>query len=452
MKPFLIAALAATLLGAQVGAGDVRLITVDPAHFHAALVQKEMYPGVSPTVSVYAPLGTDLTEHLLRVARFNSRVENPTAWNMDIHTGPDYFARMLRERPGNVVVLSGRNGAKMDRITRSVNAGLNVLADKPWTLDSADVPKIGDVLDRAEKNGLVAYDIMTERYEAPAILHRELVNTPDVFGTMIPGSRNEPGVFMESVHRLMKSVAGVPNLRPAWFFDIAQQGEALADVGTHLVDLAQWTVFPGQMIDYRKEIDVLEGRRWPTVLTREQWKRVTGESEFPPYLSASVKNGRLEYFCNNFVAYTLRGVHIQMNVLWDFEGPPPGDTYIAKFRGTKSTVEVRQGKAENFRPEVYIIPVEASRTSEVREALRRKIASLQGSFDGLEMEEVSDGFRLVIPDRHRVGHEAHFAQVTRQFFEYLKDPKSIPPWEKPGMLAKYYVTTRGVELARKASH
>src|SRR5690242_13632631 len=29
---------------------DVRFMTLDPGHFHAALVQKEMYPGVSPQV------------------------------------------------------------------------------------------------------------------------------------------------------------------------------------------------------------------------------------------------------------------------------------------------------------------------------------------------------------------------------------------------------------------
>ena len=34
----------------------VRLITVDPGHFHAALVQKSMYPGVDSNVQVYAPL------------------------------------------------------------------------------------------------------------------------------------------------------------------------------------------------------------------------------------------------------------------------------------------------------------------------------------------------------------------------------------------------------------
>ena len=36
---------------------QVRLMTLDPGHFHAALVQKEMYPGVAPRVDVYAPLG-----------------------------------------------------------------------------------------------------------------------------------------------------------------------------------------------------------------------------------------------------------------------------------------------------------------------------------------------------------------------------------------------------------
>ena len=66
---------------------EIRLITLDPAHFHAALVQKERYPGVSPAVTVYAPLGMDLTEHLVRVARFNLRLEDPTAWKLDIHAG-----------------------------------------------------------------------------------------------------------------------------------------------------------------------------------------------------------------------------------------------------------------------------------------------------------------------------------------------------------------------------
>ena len=57
--------------------------------------------------------------------------------------------------------------------------------------------------------------------------------------------------------------------------------------------------------------------------------------------------------------------------------------------------------------------------------------------------------RIAIPDRYRVGHEAHFAQVTNQFFQYLKSPQSMPAWEKPNMLVKYYISTKGVEMSRQ---
>jgi predicted dehydrogenase len=427
---------------------EVRLITLDPAHFHAALVQKEMYSGVSPNVAVYAPLGFDLIEHLTRLVRFNSRPEAPTAWKLDVHTSPDFLERMLKERPGNVAVLSGRNSAKIDRIQRCIESGLHVLADKPWILDARDLPKIEQAIELAEEKGLVAYDIMTERYEVTSLLQRELVNTPDVFGAILDGDRENPAVFMESVHRLMKSVAGAPSLRPAWFFDIKEQGEALADVGTHLVDLALWTLYPAEAIDYRTDIQMLDAKGWPTTLTGGQWRQVTGGEEFPSFLSACVKHGKLDYHCNSFVSFALRGVHIQMRVLWDFEGPPKNDTFFAQFCGTKSRVEVRQRSVENFRPEVYVVPNTAVLRNEVLEALRKRIRSLTDSFEGVAVEECGDEFRLAIPDGYRVGHEAHFGQVTRRFFEYLKNMQALPAWEKATMLAKYCVTTEGVELAR----
>src|SRR6266850_4037404 len=68
---------------------DIRFVTLDPGHFHAALVQKEMYPGVSKVVHVYAPLGPDLIDHLARVSRFNQRAENPTTWELQVHAVPD---------------------------------------------------------------------------------------------------------------------------------------------------------------------------------------------------------------------------------------------------------------------------------------------------------------------------------------------------------------------------
>ena len=57
---------------------------------------------------------------------------------------------------------------------------------------------------------------------------------------------------------------------------------------------------------------------------------------------------------------------------------------------------------------------------------------------------------LTIPDKYRTGHEAHFGEVTGHFLEYLKDPTKLPAWEGPNMLAKYYTTTKAVELSREA--
>ncbi len=196
-------------------AADVRLMTLDPGHFHAALIQKEMYPGVAPRVHVYAPLGWDLLEHLNRVAGFNRRAERPTSWELDVHTSPDYFERMLKERPGNVVVLSGRNAVKMDRILASVKGGLHVLADKPWILKSADLPKVEAALAEADAKKLVAYDIMTERFEVTTMLQRALVNDRAAFGEIVPGTEAEPSVYMESVHHLMKVVSGAPEHQAA---------------------------------------------------------------------------------------------------------------------------------------------------------------------------------------------------------------------------------------------
>ena len=95
---------------------EVRFITLNPGHFHAALVQKEMYEQVSPRVHVYAPVGPDLIAHLGRIAGFNTRHAEPTRWELEIHACPDYLERMKQERPGNVVVLAGRNANKIDAI------------------------------------------------------------------------------------------------------------------------------------------------------------------------------------------------------------------------------------------------------------------------------------------------------------------------------------------------
>lgn len=448
---FLLACGAPAARRPRPGRAGWRLITLDPAHFHAALIHKEMYEGVDRRAFVYAPLGPELLAHLARIAQFNSRAQDPTAWELDIYAGPDFLQRMLTERRGQVVVMSGRNRGKIARIQAALESGLHVLADKPWIIETADLPKLEQVLHAAERRGLLAYDIMTERFEITNILQRELVRDPEVFGAIQAGSEPEPGVSMESVHHIHKAVAGVPALRPPAFFDIGEQGEGLADVGTHLVDLVPWILFPEQPLDWRRDVAVTGARRWPEILTRDQFRRATGQEDFPARLRPWVREDRLEYYCNNQVRYKLRGVHVTLDVLWRYEAPPgAGDTHRAVFRGSRSRIEIRQTAAESFRPELYVAPNNSAEKESVRAALLARLRVLDKEYPGLGLEDRGAEFMVRIPDRHRVGHEAHFAQVVHQFLGYLKDPKRLPVWENPNMLAKYRVTTEGVELARRA--
>jgi hypothetical protein len=254
---------------------------------------------------------------------------------------------------------------------------------------------------------------------------------------------------MESVHYLKKMVAGAPNIRPPWFFNTADQGEGLNDVGTHLVDLVQWTLFPDRAIDPASDVQVIDAQRWSTPISEAGFRSVTNAPRFPDDLLDAVVDGRLEYYCNTLVSYVLRGVYVRLNVIWDWEPvDTPGDTHFAYYQGSRSRIEVRQSAADGFRPELYVIPARDASKLQVLSGVESRIASLQPEYPGCRVEDRGSEIHVAIPDALRVGHEAHFAQVTTSFLGYLGDRTRLPAWERPNMLAKYHVTTRGTELSR----
>jgi hypothetical protein len=78
--------------------------------------------------------------------------------------------------------------------------------------------------------------------------------------------------------------------------------------------------------------------------------------------------------------------------------------------------------------------------------LRRALPFLIRKYPGLGLAEEAGRWRFVIPEAYRIGHEAHFGEVTGRFLQYLKGGK-LPDWEEPGMLAKYYLTTQALARA-----
>jgi predicted dehydrogenase len=289
---------------------------------------------------------------------------------------------------------------------------------------------------------------MTERFEITTMMQKALANTPSVFGELQEGSPDNPAIIKESVHHFFKYVSGNPIKRPAWYFDTRQQGEGIVDVTTHLVDLVQWEAFPGQIIDYNNDIEMITAKRWATLISPQQFEKVTRLTEFPDYLEPYANSdGILEVYANGEIIYKLRGIHAKVVVIWNYQAPEGGgDTHFSVMRGTKSEIFIRQGAEQNYRPELYIEVPDASQKTEVEQALQTRIAELNNDYPGLELETAENGWHLIIPDVYHNGHEAHFAQVTEKFLQYLVDGK-LPDWEVPNMLAKYYTTTTALEMA-----
>lgn len=426
----------------------VKLLTLDPGHFHAALVQASAYPDVDPTVHVYAPAGPDLPQHLKRIDGYNTRPEKPTAWQEKIYTGPDYLDRMLSEKKGNLVIISGNNSRKGEYILKSVQAGYNVLTDKPIAINPGDLEKVKQAFAEAEKRGVLLYDIMTERYEVTTILQRELSRVPAVFGELEKGTPDKPAITKESVHHYFKYVSGKPLQRPPWFFDTTQQGEGIVDVTTHLVDLVQWEAFPEVTLS-PADVKMVSARRWVTKLTPAQFEKATGMKEFPASLKGNVSPaGELDVYGNGEFTYTLRGVHAKVSVIWNFQAPEgAGDTHYSIMRGTKADLVIRQSREQNYKPTLYVEKKSSATDVEFAKALTEALTSLKDTYPGLFAKPAANGWEVVIPEQFKIGHEAHFAQVTAKYLGFLKAGK-LPEWEVPNILTKCHTIMEAYKMSR----
>jgi predicted dehydrogenase len=289
---------------------------------------------------------------------------------------------------------------------------------------------------------------MTERFEITTVLQKEFSMLQEVFGTLEKGSADDPAVTKESVHHFYKYVSGSVLTRPAWFMDVYQQGEGIIDVTTHLVDLVQWECFPEQPIDYTKDIQLVTAKRWPTDMGLTEFKTITKLDSVPAYLKKDVVNDTmLKIFSNGEINYTLKGVHARVSVIWRYKAPEgAGDTHYSIMRGTKANLVIRQSAEQKYKPTLYIEPIATDPSYANR--LLEQIKVVQAKYPGIELKKNNKGWEVIVPEKYKEGHEAHFARVTEKFLEYLKN-KNMPAWEVPNMIAKYYTTTQALELAKK---
>lgn len=425
-----------------------KLVTVDPGHFHAALVQKMMYDNVDSVAHVYAPEGNDVKMHLGRVEAFNSRAEQPTHWREEVYYGNDFFEKMLEQKAGNFIVLSGNNQKKTEYIAKSLAGGFHVLADKPMVIDSKDFELLKSAFETAEANHLLLYDIMTERFEITTLLQKEFSLLPEVFGTLEEGTLENPAVTKESIHHFYKYVSGQVLTRPAWFMDVNQQGEGIVDVTTHLVDLVQWECFPEQILDYKKDIQIINASRSTTNITLSEFKAITKLDSFPDYLNNQLVNDTLlRIYANGEINYKLKNVHAKVSVRWNYKAPEgTGDTHYSIMRGTKANLIIKQGAEQKYKPTLYVNPV--GDIAGFDKVINQHAKQVQVKYPGIELKKNGNEWEVVVPESYKEGHEAHFGKVMQKFLGYLQN-NELPAWEVPNMLAKYYTTMQAQKIAKE---
>lgn len=429
----------------------VNFVEINPGHFHAALVLNRSYPEANKEVRVYAPKGVELDAHIALVNGFNSRKQNPTSWKEVVYTGEDFLQKAISEsKKGDVVILAGRNDLKPDYFLAAAKAGLHVVADKPMGIDDVAFSKLEETLKVAKENGVIVDDVMTERHEIFTMIQRELVRSPLVYGEQLKGTPEEPAIEKVSVHHFCKLVDGKPLKRPAWYYDVTKQGAGIADVTSHLVDIVQWSAFPGVKLS-REDVNVVSARAWDTPISAKQYEMSTGCKVWPEYLKSKVdSNNVLQCEANGEFTYLLKGIAVKVSVVWNFIAEPgSGDTHSSIMRGTRSTVYITQNASTNFRPALFVKANKGEDKTLFAAALKAAVADIAKTYPGIEVGEEKDGqWRIVIPKSYDIGHEAHFSQEVEEFLSWLKNG-TRPDWEAPNLEVKYWTIHQAWKKSRR---
>jgi predicted dehydrogenase len=421
------------------------LAFLDPGHFHAALTLGERHAGVHDDIAVYAPPGRELDDFLALVEAFNRRAERPTAWRPVVRAGDRSLERLIADRPGDAVILAGRNDRKATNIRRLHDAGFHVLADKPWLAG----PDGLDDLRHSLAGGSLVAEIMTGRHEITGILLAKLAADREILGGLDDETAGEPAIRISGVHHLEKMVNGRPLRRPPWYFDVRVQGDGIADIPTHMVDQAQRLVrasLPPEATGPLPAPTLVTARTWATTVPRALFARVTGISEFPAEVGGAVAGSALSYECNAELCFRIGAATVALDSRWDLTAPAGGgDTSRTVVRGRRAELRLEQSAATDFRRRLSVLPLREP--DRVRAGLARSVAACQDVHPGLALAEAGTGWELRLPRALDSGHETHFSRVLADFLARI-DGGGLPPHVAADTGAKYALLARAATAAR----
>jgi len=411
------------------------LIVYDPGHFHAALLFFHENPGVDKDVHVYAPAGPEVDAFIAMLEGFNARADAPTHWRISAYRGDDALERLITERRGEIVILAGRNGPRLALMHRLHDAGFNVLADKPWMTDSANLPH----LDAITEGPPLAVDIMTGRINPVAELRNAVIGTKSVFGALATGDE-APAIELFSRHHLLKKVDNRPLRRPPWFYDINVQGDGMVDIHSHYVDQAQWLLGPDHVFYADRDIDILDAERWVTEVPLDLFRESTGEDRFPAALAPVVSGDVLSLASNGRIDYRLLGTWVRHHCEWGLREPEGGsDVHGFTARGENAELTIRHGPETGFTTEFRLRVKDTRHIEPALQAWRER-------FTGLRITRDGGGYLFTPSPAMHIQHEAQFPVALDNFLS-LVEAGDLPVELAARIRSRYTLIARARDLA-----
>ena len=215
-------------------------------------------------------------------------------------------------------------------------------------------------------------------------------------GDLLPGSADDPSISMRSIHHFFKSVSGRPLIRPAWYYDVEQQGEGIADVTTHLIDLVFWQCFPENPVRYETDVEVLAASHWPTAVRAGGFPSIDGcrtvpalSGEVPPRRGARGDGQRPDTLprkkgCTSAWRWS------------ELELAERRGCLSSVVRGSRASIEVVQDETTGNVKSLYVLAAGGGDPAQTLTALRRRVAALQPDYPGLRVVETDIPGRFLV--------------------------------------------------------
>lgn len=172
-------------------------------------------------------LGSALKDDSVSVTGFYDN-ENPVSAKeaSKMFNAPVYnnLEELIKDSGANTLLTAAINSDKADIIVKAIDAGLNIVSDKPLVTTMEDLDRISDAL--GKNKNVKLYLMLSERYNPVLHTAKKLIDAGEI-GQLVNIINMRP-------HRLS------PQERPDWMFDSKQYGGIINDIGVHDIDVAVW--------------------------------------------------------------------------------------------------------------------------------------------------------------------------------------------------------------------